>query len=99
MQVARCIGLDVNPDKTMSMCFNEGSLSSASVNPLKVVGQYIYLSSNISSIESHVNIHIGVAWGAIERLWTIWISDLSDKIKQEFFQAVAVSVLVYGFTS
>ena len=29
---------------------------------------------------------------------TRWKSDLSDKIKQEFFQAVTMLVLVYGYT-
>ena len=31
-------------------------------------------------------------------LTTIWKSDLSDKIKQEIFQAVAVSVLQYRYS-
>ena len=32
-------------------------------------------------------------------LTTTWIYDFTDKIKQEFFQAVAVSVLLYGCTT
>ena len=37
---------------------------------------------------------------AIDRLSIIWKSDhQSDKIKQNFFQVVAVSVLLYGCTS
>ena len=35
----------------------------------------------------------------IERLSIIWISDLSDKIKQDFFEAVVVSVLLYECTT
>ena len=56
---------------------------------LKLVDQSTYLGSNISSIESNVNICIGKAWTAIDRS-TIWKSNPSDKIKQEFFQVVAV---------
>ena len=36
---------------------------------------------------------------AIDRLLIIWKSDLSNKIKQDFFQAVAVSILLYGCTT
>ena len=41
-------------------------------------------------------ISIRKAWTAIDRLSTIWKSDLSDKIKQEFFEVLAVSVLLYS---
>ena len=34
---------------------------------LKFVNQFKYLSSNVSSIESYVNIYIGKAWTAIDR--------------------------------
>ena len=30
---------------------------------------------------------------------TVWKSDLSDKVKQEFSQSVAVSLLLYGCTT
>ena len=56
------------------------------IKPLK----FIYLGSNISSIESAVNIRIGKAWRTIEMLSTIYKSDLSDKIKREYFQVEAV---------
>ena len=57
-----------------------------------------YLGSNVSS-ESDVNICIGRVWPAIDRLSVIWKSDFSDKIKWDFFQAVAVTVLLYGCTA
>ena len=34
------------------------------------------------------------AWTAINRLSIIWKSDLSDKIKPDFFQAAVVSILL-----
>ena len=54
----------------------------------KISRPVVYLGSNISSTESDVNIHIGNSWTAIDRLLTIWKSDLSNKIKEEFFQAI-----------
>ena len=56
--------------------------------PLKLVEQFLYLGSNISSMESKGNIHIN--W-----LSTILKSDLSDTIKWESFQAVTMSVQSY----
>ena len=37
-------------------------------------------------------------WPVIDKLLIIWKSELSDKIKLDFFQSVAVSVLLYGCT-
>ena len=39
------------------------------------------------------------AWITIDRLLVIWKSDLTDKMKCSFFQAVVVSILIYGCTS
>ena len=60
---------------------------------------FTYLGSNISSIESYANIHIGEAWTAIDRLSTIWESNLCHKIEWEAFQAVVMSVLLYSCTT
>ena len=99
-KAARGIGLYVNSDKTEFMCFKQdGDISTLDGKPLKLVDQFTYLGSNISSTESDVNIRIGKAWTAIDRLSIIWKSDLSDKIKRELFQAVAVSLLLYGCTT
>ena len=61
--------------------------------PLKSIDLFIYLSSNISSIESDVNICIVEVLTTIERLLIIRRSNLLDKIKRQFFQYVTVSVL------
>ena len=45
------------------------------------------------------NVCIGKTWTAIDKLSTKWKSDLPDKIKLKFFQAVAVSVLLYSCTT
>ena len=39
------------------------------------------------------------AWTTIDRLSVIWKSDLMDKMKCSFFQAVVVSILLYGCTT
>ena len=39
------------------------------------------------------------AWTVIYRLWIIWKSDLTDKMKRSFFQAAVVSILLYGCTT
>ena len=36
---------------------------------------------------------------AFDKLSIIWTSDLSDKTIQDFFQAAAVLVLLYGYTT
>ena len=58
---------------------------------LKGVDLSTYLGSNISSTENDVNIHFTKVWNAIDRLLIVWKSDLFNKIKQDFFQANAVS--------
>ena len=50
-------------------------------------------------MENDINVYRGKTWSAIDRLITIWKSYLSDKIKWEFFQVVAMSVLWYGYTT
>ena len=62
--------------------------------PVKLVDKFTYLGSNVSSTESNVNICLVKAYTAINRLSIIWKSDVSNKIKQDFFQAVALSMLL-----
>ena len=38
-------------------------------------------------------------WTAVDRLLTIWKSDLSDKIEWNFLQATVVSILSFGYTT
>ena len=48
--------------KKLFMCFKrEGAISAISSRPLKLVDKFLYLSSNISSIESDVKIHLAKA--------------------------------------
>ena len=51
------------------------------------------------STKNDINMRLTKAWTAIDRLSDIWKSDLSDKTKSNFFQAVVVFILVYGCTT
>ena len=87
-QAAGSINLCVNANKPEVLCFKwEGSIST-------LVDEFIYLSSNISSTESDVNICLAKVWNAIKRKL-----DPSDRIKQDCFQAVTVSLLLYKWTT
>ena len=90
------IGLYVNANKSEYMCFKQGTISTLSGKHLKLVDQFPHLSSNISPTEKDVNIHLLKGWNLIHGLSIPWKSDLLDKIKLGFFQAVAVSILLYG---
>ena len=82
------------------MCFNrEGAISTQNGSPLKLVDKFKYHGSSGSSTEQDVNTRLAKMWTAIDRLSIRRKSDQSDKIKQDFFQAVAVSILHYGCTS
>ena len=73
--------LCINSDRTEVMCFNQNDvIASLNGKPLKSVYQFIYLGSNISSTDNNVNICIGKAWIAIDRLTTKWKSYLFNKI-------------------
>ena len=49
--------------------------------------------------EKDIDMWLTKAWIAIDRLSVIWKSDLTDKMKHSFFQAVVVSILLYGCTT
>ena len=65
---------------------------------MRLVDQFILVGSNISSIESNVNIRIGKLWTAF-KLSFIYKSNLTDKRKRDSFQAVTESILLYGCTT
>ena len=67
------ISLHVNANKTEYVCFKrEGTISTLSGWPLKLVEKFTYLGSNILSTESDVSIHLRKAWIAIDWLSVLW---------------------------
>ena len=63
------------------------------------IDKYTYLGSSVSSTEKDIDTRLTKAWTAIDRLSTIWKSNLTDKMKRSFFQAVVVLILLYGYTT
>ena len=82
------------------MCYNQtGDISTLDGTSLKLVDKFTYLGSSISSTEKDIDTRLTKAWTAIDRLSIIWKSDLTDKMKRNFFQAAVVSILLYGCTT
>ena len=91
------IGLNVNTHKTEYMSFNQASnISTLEGTSLKLVDKFTYLGSSISSTEKDIDTWLTKAWTAIDKLSTIWKSNLTDKMDHSFFQAAVMSILLYG---
>ena len=95
-QAAGCIGCHVNADKIEYICFNQkrGNLHTK-----------WWFSETSGQVHIHrkqrliINMRLAKAWTAIDRLSIICKSNLSNEIKRNFFQAAAVSILLYGCTT
>ena len=99
-RAAENIGLHINAHKTEYMCYNQtGDISTLNGTSLKLVDEFTYLGSSVSSTEKEIDTQLTKAWTAIDKLSIIWKSDLTDKMKRSFFQAVVVSILLYGCTT
>ena len=99
-QAAAGICLHVNAHKTEYMRFNQaGDISTLEGTSLKLVDKFTYLGSSVSSTEKDIDTRLAKAWTAIDKLSNIWKSDLTDEMKRSFFQAVVVSILLYGCTT
>ena len=62
----------------------KGDMSTLNCGSLKLVDNFAYLESSISSTENDINMRLARAWTVIDRLAIIWKSKLSDKIKRNF---------------
>ena len=99
-QAAEGIDLHVNAHKTEYICYNQtGYISTLDGTSLKLVDKFTYLGSSVSSTEKDIDTRLTKAWTAIDRLSIIRKSDMIDKRKRSFFQAVVVSILLYGCTT
>ena len=82
------------------MCYNQtGDISILDGTPLKLVDKFTYLGNSVSSTEKNMDTRLTKAWTAIDKLSIIWNSNLTNKMKRSFFQAVVVSILLYGCTT
>ena len=72
-RAAAGIGFHVNANKTEFMCYNKtGDISTLDGTSLKLVDKFSYLGSSVSSTEKDMNIRLGNAWTAINRVSIIW---------------------------
>ena len=82
------------------MGFNQrGDISTQNGSSLKLVDKFTYLRSSVSTTETDINTQLAKVGTAIDWLSVIWKSDLTDKMKRNFFQAAVVSILLYGCTT
>ena len=82
--------------KQCTYSFNQGFISPLNGGSLKFGHKFTYLDCCVSFTESKINMRQEKAWTVIDRLSIIWKSDLSNKIKRNFFQTMVVSILPYG---
>ena len=82
------------------MCFSQtGDISTLDGTSVKLVDKFTYLGSSVSSTKKDIDTRLTKAWTAIDGLSITWKSDLTDKIKRNFFQAAVMSILLYGCTT
>ena len=95
---AKIVGLHVNYKKTEYMLYNqpEGDLVTLEGNKLKQVDNFKYLGLWIQSSEKDMNIRIGQAWSALNKMMKVWKSNLQSHLRVGFFRATVESVLLYG---
>ena len=77
------IGLHVNAEKTEYMCINQNltrDISTWTGGSLKLVNNFTYLGSSISSTENDISTRLAKASSAIDRLSVICKLDLPEKI-------------------
>ena len=67
------------------MLSSKRDISSLNGGSLKLVDKFTYLGSSISSTENDIAMRPAKAWTAVDKLSILWKSDLSDKIKCNFF--------------
>ena len=90
----------VNSHKTEYMCFNQiGDISTLNSSFLKLVDKFTYPGSSVSTTGTDIDTRLTKAWTAINSLSVIWKSNLINEMKRSFFQAAAVSILLYGCTT
>ena len=99
-QASNCVGLYLNESKTeyVNKCISDSDFVIKSLNNtiLKMVSDYVYLGSYISSSEKDFMTRKGMAWTACNALHKIWTSNLSRDFKLKIFKAAIEPILLYG---
>ena len=84
--------------KIKYMTFNQNPSNLTTINKkcIKPTNDFLYLGCWIYSNEKYVDVRIGKAWVALQKLNTIWNSNLPKNLKLAFFHTTVSSVLLYG---
>ena len=94
---AASVGLYMNTTKTKFIAVNtEGTIAAQNGRDLEQANDFNYLGSKIISSENDIQVRIGSAWSALNKLTPIWKSNLDVSIKREFFRATVEFVLTYS---
>ena len=95
-----CIVCNKPPDALVSMSMHtKRNTCALGGSSLKLVDKFTYQGSSVSSTEKDIDTRLAKAWTAIDSLSVMWKSDLTDKMKRTFFQAMVVSILLYRCTT
>ena len=82
--------------KTKFIAVNtEGTNTAQNGCDLEQVNDFNYVGSKIISSENEIQVRIGSAWSALNKLFPIRKSNLDVSIKRKFFRATVESVLTY----
>ena len=68
-------------------------------NSLELVKDFKYLGSWVDETTNDMKVRIALAWQALNGMRSIWKSQLSDRLKLNFFTATVESVFLYGCES
>ena len=100
-KAANCVGLYLNESKTEYMInstktYDTYEMKTINGYILKLVNDYKYLGSYISSSFKDFNTRKGMAWSACNDLHRIWVSDLHVNMKIDIFKTLIEPILLYG---
>ena len=85
-------------EQSMNVCFTYSHSEYVTSILANLRNGLIWMFS-IFPTKKDIETRLTKAWTAINRLSIIWKSDLTDKMKRSFFQAVVTSILLYGCTT
>ena len=81
-RAAAGISLYANAHKMEYMCFNQtGDISTLNGSSLKLVDNFTYRGSSVSTTTTGIDTRLTKAWTAIDSISVIWKSNLTDKMK------------------
>ena len=82
---AASVGLYMNTTKTKFIAVNtEGTIAAQNGRDLEQANDFNYLGSKIISSENDIQVRIGSAWSALNKLTPIWRSNLEVSIERIF---------------